>query len=59
MTFSFGRALQDEALAVWQGKQQNLEAGQQAFYHRALCTAAAAVGRYAASMEEPLIAAKA
>jgi len=50
--FSYGRALQDEALEAWQGKKDNLKAGQQAFYHRARCVSAAALGRYSAAMEE-------
>jgi fructose-bisphosphate aldolase, class I len=54
LTFSYGRALQDEALTAWQGKKDNLEAAQQAFYHRASCDSAAAAGRYAAAMEEGL-----
>jgi fructose-bisphosphate aldolase class I len=58
LTFSYGRALQDEALAAWQGKSTNVEAGQQAFYHRAQCTAAAAIGRYVPAMEETLVGAK-
>jgi fructose-bisphosphate aldolase class I len=52
LTFSYGRALQDEALAAWQGKKENLEAAQQAFHHRAACDSAAAAGRYVAAMEE-------
>lgn len=51
LSFSYGRALQDEALKAWKGKDENLKAGQQAFYHRAKCDSAAALGRYAASME--------
>jgi fructose-bisphosphate aldolase class I len=43
--------LQDEALKAWRGKDENLKAGQQAFYHRAQCDSAAALGRYAAAME--------
>jgi fructose-bisphosphate aldolase class I len=35
LSFSFGRALQDEALAAWKGRSQNLEAAQAAFLHRA------------------------
>ena len=50
-TFSYGRALQDEALKVWRGKNENLKAGQQAFYHRAKCDSAAALGRYTDVME--------
>jgi fructose-bisphosphate aldolase class I len=51
LTFSYGRALQDEALAAWAGKGENLAAGQRAFYHRAQCVNAAALGRYAGAME--------
>jgi len=51
LSFSYGRALQDEALKAWRGTDQNLKAGQQAFYHRAKCDSAAALGRYAAAME--------
>ena len=51
LSFSYGRALQDEALRAWRGKNENLKAGQQAFYHRAKCDSAAARGRYTAAME--------
>ena len=51
LSFSYGRALQDEALKAWRGKAENLKAGQQAFYHRAKCDSAAALGRYAPAME--------
>jgi fructose-bisphosphate aldolase class I len=34
MTFSFARALQDEALAVWKGKPENVEAARAAFLAR-------------------------
>jgi fructose-bisphosphate aldolase class I len=51
LTFSYGRALQDEALKAWHGKNENLKAGQQAFYHRAKCDSAAALGKYDAAME--------
>jgi fructose-bisphosphate aldolase class I len=54
--FSYGRALQDEALQAWQGKQQNVEAGQKAFLHRAKCVSAAAVGKYTQAMERELAA---
>src|SRR5215470_6166499 len=32
LSFSYGRALQDEALQAWHGKQENLQAGKHAFY---------------------------
>ena len=51
ISFSYGRALQDLALATWLGNKQNYSAAQQAFYHRANCNAAASVGKYAAAME--------
>jgi fructose-bisphosphate aldolase, class I len=51
LSFSYGRALQDEALEAWRGKSENLPAGQRAFYHRAKCDSAAALGRYDSAME--------
>jgi fructose-bisphosphate aldolase class I len=51
LSFSYGRALQDEALKAWGGKNENLKAGQQVFYHRAKCDSAAALGRYTTEME--------
>jgi fructose-bisphosphate aldolase class I len=52
LTFSFGRALQDEALAAWRGRNENVAAGQRAFHHRAECDSAAVLGRYASAMEQ-------
>ena len=49
--FSYGRALQDPALAAWRGTDQNSEAAQDALYHRAKCNAAAARGAYSDEME--------
>ncbi|HWT79432.1 MAG TPA: class I fructose-bisphosphate aldolase, partial [Candidatus Methylomirabilis sp.] len=51
LSFSYGRALQDEALQAWHGKKENVKAGQQAFFHRAKCDSAAALGRYTPAME--------
>jgi fructose-bisphosphate aldolase class I len=51
LTFAFGRALQDEGLAAWLGRDENLTAGQQAVYHRARCASAAALGKYTTAME--------
>lgn len=51
LSFSYGRALQDEALKAWDGKSENIKVGQEAFYHRAKCDSAAALGRYIAAME--------
>jgi fructose-bisphosphate aldolase class I len=52
--FSYGRALQDEALQAWHGKHENLQAGQRVFSHRAKCVSAAALGTYTKAMEGEL-----
>jgi fructose-bisphosphate aldolase class I len=51
ISFSYGRALQDSAMAAWQGRDENLKAGQQAFYRRARCNSAATRGEYTDQME--------
>ena len=51
LTFSYGRALQDEALEIWHGQKENVRAGQKAFFHRAKCESAAALGQYGSEME--------
>jgi fructose-bisphosphate aldolase class I len=51
MTFSYGRALQEDALQAWAGKAAQFGAGQQAFTKRAKLNGLAAVGAYKASME--------
>lgn len=51
LSFSFGRALQDEALRAWRGAPEKIAAGQQAFAHRAKCARAAALGQYTRGME--------
>jgi fructose-bisphosphate aldolase class I len=51
LSYSYGRALQDEALRAWKGRSENVPAGQRAFLHRARCDSAAALGRYRGEME--------
>ena len=51
LTFSFGRAIQQPALELWQGKEVNVAAAQQALLHRAKCNGAARQGTYKATME--------
>jgi fructose-bisphosphate aldolase class I len=51
LSFSYGRALQDEAMKAWGGKIENVVSGQRAFRHRAECESAATLGRYRSSME--------
>jgi fructose-bisphosphate aldolase, class I len=53
LSFSYGRALQDPALEVWQGRDENFAAGQGAFYRRAHLNAAASVGTYTSEMGAP------
>jgi fructose-bisphosphate aldolase class 1 len=48
---SYGRALQDPALEVWQGRDENFAAGQRALYHRTGLNAAASLGTYTSEME--------
>ncbi len=51
LSFSYGRALQAPALKAWGGKEENLEAGQRAYLHRAKLNGAARSGSYSADME--------
>ncbi len=51
LTFSYGRALQDQALKAWGGAAANFVAGQKAFAKRAKLNSLATTGRYQAAME--------
>ena len=51
LSFSYGRALQQPALEIWQGKVANVLKAQQALYHRAKCNFAARRGEYTEAME--------
>lgn len=51
LTFSFARALQQPALEIWRGKEDNVLRAQQALYHRAKCNWAACQGKYTPAME--------
>jgi fructose-bisphosphate aldolase, class I len=52
LSFSYGRALQAPALKAWRGRSENVEAGQQAYLHRARLNGAARTGSYSTEMEE-------
>ncbi len=54
LAFSFARAIQQPALEIWQGKDENVLAAQQALYHRAMCNRAARRGEYNEEMETTL-----
>jgi fructose-bisphosphate aldolase class I len=51
LTFSYGRALQENALSAWGGKSTGYSSGQQAMFVRAKLNGLAAVGTYKGSME--------
>ena len=51
LSFSFGRALQAAPLRAWGGDPARFKAGQEAFFHRAMCNSAARTGTYSADME--------
>jgi fructose-bisphosphate aldolase class I len=55
LSFSYGRALQAPALKAWEGKEENLEAAQRAYYHRAKMNSAARTGMYAPEMEKEAV----
>jgi fructose-bisphosphate aldolase, class I len=51
LTFSYGRALQEDALNAWGGKASSFSGGQKAYAARAKLNGLAAGGEYKASME--------
>src|ERR1700676_3224757 len=52
LTFSYGRALQEDALGAWGGRSADFAAGQRAFAVRARLNGLAAGGTYQSSMEK-------
>lgn len=52
LTFSYGRALQDEALRAWSGKPDSFGAGQKAFFRRAKLNGLARTGNYSPKLEQ-------
>jgi fructose-bisphosphate aldolase, class I len=55
LSFSYGRALQAPALKAWRGKEENVDAAQRAYYHRAKMNSAARTGMYAPEMEREAV----
>jgi fructose-bisphosphate aldolase class I len=55
VSFSYGRALQAAALKAWGGHDENVEAAQRAYYHRAKMNSAAQTGRYAPELEKEAV----
>jgi len=52
VSFSYARALQEDAMKIWKGEVKNLLAAQNAFIKRAKLNGLAATGRYSESMEK-------
>jgi len=54
LTFSYSRAIQQLALEIWKGRDENVEIAQQILLHRAKCNGAARRGCYKPEMEKEL-----
>lgn len=52
LAFSFARAIQQPAMELWKGQDENVPAAQRALYRRALCNKAARRGEYSESLEK-------
>ncbi|MBA2709967.1 MAG: fructose-bisphosphate aldolase class I [Tatlockia sp.] len=52
LSFSYGRALQEDCLKVWGGKSENVKAAQEALLKRARLNSAACFGEYHCENEE-------
>jgi fructose-bisphosphate aldolase class I len=55
LSFSYGRALQDEAIKAWKGDPKLVAAGQKAFHARAKLNSAARFGKYSEKLEKELV----
>ena len=52
LSFSYGRALQDEALKAWRGQTANVTGGQRMFLHRSRMCGMARSGTYSEQLEK-------
>ncbi|HEV8051952.1 MAG TPA: class I fructose-bisphosphate aldolase [Parachlamydiaceae bacterium] len=52
LSFSYGRAIQQPALDIWNGNDANVKEAQKALHHRANCNWAACAGEYKEVMEK-------
>ena len=52
LSFSYGRALQEDALIAWGGKSENKNMVQKIFLHRAKMNSLACYGKWDKSLEE-------
>ena len=51
LSFSYGRALQDSALKIWNGEGENVRTAQAKFKHRAQMNSLATLGKYTKELE--------
>jgi len=51
LSFSYGRALQEDCLAAWKGEKANKGLAQKVLSHRAKCNGAARFGKYSSEIE--------
>lgn len=51
LSFSYGRAIQRQALELWRNDPAKVQAAQKVLFHRADCNRAARAGEYSAAME--------
>ncbi len=56
LSFSYGRALQADALKAWGGKPENVARAQKVLLHRERCNGLAAMGQYSDAIEAELTA---
>jgi fructose-bisphosphate aldolase class I len=52
LSFSYGRALQDDALKTWAGKPENVPAATRVLLHREKCNSLACLGKYSVDLEK-------
>jgi fructose-bisphosphate aldolase class I len=54
LSFSYGRALQADALKAWGGKAENVTRARAVLLHRERCNGLAAMGQYSDAIEREL-----
>ena len=52
LSYSYARALQDQAMKAWHGDASQIPAAQKLFFHRARLNSLAAAGKYRAALEK-------
>jgi fructose-bisphosphate aldolase class I len=55
LSFSYGRALQAATLKAWGGHDENVDAAQRAYHHRAKMNSLAQLGKYSPELEQEAV----